>query len=91
MSTIADIQTDPYAPRHDMTIARLPTIHQGHSSDLKLEWADHRGDWRVWVSRLTREDGERFDHGIQVEHKPKGGARWATAERRNPLPHGDET
>lgn len=45
-------------------LAALPTITQGQVDDLKIETKTER----VWLSRLTREDGVAQDHQITVEH-----------------------
>lgn len=45
-------------------LATLPTIRQGQVDDLKIETDTER----VWLSRLTREDGVSQDHAITVEH-----------------------
>ena len=41
----------------------LPTLAQGQADDLKIE----DGDYRVWLSRCTIEDGEPFNDAITVE------------------------
>lgn len=43
----------------------LPTLNQGHTSNLKLELED--GKVRVWLSRLGKEDGEKYDNMVIVE------------------------
>lgn len=67
----------------------LPTLQVGHTDDLKLEWSEQRlgdeffqedlpmmSEYRFWISRMTKEDGARFDHEIILEH------RYATGWRR---------
>jgi hypothetical protein len=50
----------------DMTkeqLMALPTISQGHTDNLKFDDGKHR----VWVSRMTREDGAKEDNEIIFE------------------------
>jgi len=49
----------------------LPTITVGQTDDLKIETEDTR----VWLSRMTVEDGERCDNLVSVEKLNEGG-RW---------------
>lgn len=44
-------------------IEALPTIKQGHTDDLKIETKD----MRIWLSRLTKEDGIAFDNQVTIE------------------------
>lgn len=41
----------------------LPTLEQGHFSNLKLVSPNRR----IWLSRLTKEDGQQFDHAVEEE------------------------
>jgi hypothetical protein len=41
----------------------LPTIHQGHYDNLKFD----DGKTKVWVSRMTVDDGASGDHNIEIE------------------------
>lgn len=41
----------------------LPTINEGHTSDLKWD----TGQTRVWLSRMTKEDGQPYDNQVIVE------------------------
>lgn len=50
----------------------MPTINQGHFANLKVETATTR----VWLSRCTKEDGERCNNKVTVD-KFTGG-RWHT-------------
>lgn len=55
----------------------LPTLTQGHTDDLKLESATSR----VWLSRLTKEDGMPYNNQVTVEtYNSKTGA-WVTTEQ----------
>ena len=50
----------------DMTkeqLAELPTLAQGQFSNLKFDDGKHR----VWLSRMTKEDGAQEDHAIEFE------------------------
>lgn len=42
----------------------LPTLCTGQADDLKID----TGTVRVWLSRMTKEDGERVDNLVTVEH-----------------------
>ena len=56
---------------------KLPTLNQGHTDDLKLETATTR----VWLSRLTIEDGKPYNNQVTVEtYNSKTGA-WVTTEQ----------
>ncbi len=67
-------------------IRELPTLSQGHMEDLKLEWCftdsnplgrlDDSSHYRVWVSRMTKEDGAAIDHAVTVEHRYLKGFRY---------------
>jgi hypothetical protein len=46
----------------------LPTLSQGQTDDLKVESPTQR----VWLSRMTIEDGEPYNNKVTVE-KLKGG------------------
>ncbi len=46
----------------------LPTLSQGHTDDLKVETENTR----VWLSRMTVEDGEPYNNKVTIE-KLKGG------------------
>ena len=51
---------------HNLTLEylkSLPTLHQGQTDDLKIE----RDYTRVWLSRLTIEDGQPYDNQVTVE------------------------
>lgn len=56
-------------------INRLPTIRQGQTDDLKFESATQR----VWLSRLTTEDGQPYDNQVTVERF--NGESWETVEQ----------
>lgn len=51
---------------------RMSVVSEGHSGNLMVD----TGKTRVWLSRLTKEDGAKFDHEVSVETLgPKG---WRT-------------
>jgi hypothetical protein len=65
----------------------LPTISQGHTDDLKVEAYDIdkktkeiTTGTRIWLSRMTKEDGMPYDNQVTVE-KLKGGYVSATREQ----------
>lgn len=56
-------------------LSALPTISQGHTDDLKIDTGNGE---RVWLSRMTREDGAEWDHAVTVERYIDG--KWVTVE-----------
>jgi hypothetical protein len=52
----------------------LPTLSQGQADDLKVQ----DGKIRVWLSRMTVEDGMPYDDQITIEQLVNG--RWITIE-----------
>lgn len=56
-------------------IESLPTLNQGHTDDLKLESATSR----VWLSRLTKEDGMPYDNQVTEEQLVNG--KWETVRQ----------
>lgn len=58
-------------------IETMPTIRQGHADDLKLEL----GNTRIWVSRMTREDGMPYDNQITIEEYEQRSGAWKAVER----------
>jgi hypothetical protein len=55
----------------------VPTISEGHTSDLKWD----TGRTRVWLSRMTKEDGMPYDNQVTVEVRQPAGKspEWKTA------------
>ena len=53
----------------------LPTLKQGHTDDLKLESATSR----VWLSRLTKEDGMPYNNQVTEESFING--KWVTVRQ----------
>ena len=68
-------------------IEKLPTLHVGQFDDLKIETADTR----VWLSRMTIEDGQPYNNQVTEEklehpHTSKGvdqtqGKVWTTVRQ----------
>lgn len=54
----------------------MPTLCVGQADDLKVEGADDEGQYRVWLSRCSVEDGEPFDNKVSVERFQNGS--WST-------------
>lgn len=52
----------------------LPTIRQGHTDDLKIETPT----LRVWLSRLTVEDGMPYNNQVTVEEYVESRRGWMT-------------
>lgn len=59
------------------TLEKKPTIRQGHTDDLKIETKNRR----VWLSRLTVEDGMPYNNQVteEIYNVPKG--RWETLKQ----------
>lgn len=55
-------------------IEKIATIHQGHTDDLKID----TGTMRVWLSRLTIDDGMPYNNQVTVELLQNGS--WITIE-----------
>lgn len=56
------------------TLRNLPTLHQGLTDDLKKETASRR----IWLSRMTKEDGMPYDNQVTEERFNKAKGRWET-------------
>ncbi len=52
----------------------LPTLSVGQADSLKVE---KKGEWRVWLSRCHKEDGEPYNNKVTVE--AWDGKRWINA------------
>ena len=63
----ADLQQVPYWgvwPDHTLAeLEEMPTIESGYTDDLKWQ-SDTR---KVWLSRMTKEDGLPWDNMVTVE------------------------
>lgn len=44
---------------------KLPTIEKGHTDDLKI--VSENGKERVWLSRMTIEDGQPYNNQVTIE------------------------
>ena len=55
-------------------LEELKTISQGQADDLKIE----DGNTRVWLSRMTIEDGMPYNNMISIEKLQNG--CWSTIE-----------
>jgi len=53
----------------------METISQGHTDDLKIKTEDTK----VWLSRMTIEDGMPYNNMVTVEKLTNDG-RWVTVE-----------
>lgn len=58
-------------------IIKFKTIEQGHTDDLKLI----TDGMKVWLSRMTKEDGQPYNNQITVELYNKELGRWETVEQ----------
>lgn len=57
-------------------LENMETISQGHTDDLKYE----SDSIRIWLSRMTTEDGMPYNNQVTVEfYNPKGYA-WETID-----------
>jgi hypothetical protein len=56
----------------------LPTLTEGHMDDLKVD----DGEYRVWLSRMTKADGAPYDHRVTIEKLMDG--KWTTIETYEP-------
>lgn len=63
----------------DYTLKQLQarkTIAQGQADDLKIETAQHR----VWLSRMTIEDGMPYNNQVTVERFNTVSGNWLTVD-----------
>lgn len=68
-------------PRYTLEqIEEMPTIHQGQYANLKIDTSTER----VWLSRLTVEDGQPYNNQVTVEHLADGS--WVTVAEYEPDP-----
>jgi hypothetical protein len=72
--TLADLEdeylnADEGSPQYSLKeFQNMETISQGQADDLKIETPDTR----VWLSRMTVEDGALFDNGVTIEKLQDG-------------------
>jgi len=55
-------------------LSQLPTLAQGQADDLKLETPQ----FRLWLSRMTTEDGATEDNAVTIEYYVDG--QWLNVE-----------
>ena len=56
-------------------LEKLPTISESQADDLKVEV---KGKTRIWLSRMTKEDGMPYDNQITEEKYDKKSGSWKT-------------
>lgn len=56
-------------------LERLPTITQGQTDDLKIEV---KGKTKIWLSRMTVEDGMPYNNQITEERFDQKSGSWKT-------------
>ena len=57
----------------------MPTLHVGHFDNLKLELYEG-GPIRVWLSRMTVDDGSPCNNQVTVEKFNNKTKRWETID-----------
>ena len=60
-------------------LASMPTLSQGHTDDLKDEYKHNGSQYRVWLSRMTVEDGMPYNNQITLEVLDTNG--WTTVRK----------
>lgn len=55
-------------------LVSMDSIQNGHNADLKID----DGQVRVWLSRLSKEDGDPFDNTVYIERYSEG--KWVLSE-----------
>ena len=59
----------------------MPTSHQGQADNLKYEETNGKEKVRVWLSRLTVEDGMEYNNQVTVEeYTEANGWKWKTID-----------
>lgn len=63
----------------------MPTLHSGHFDNLKVDqYVGTRPELRVWLSRMTVEDGAPCNNEVTVEvytMTRKDGWNWVTVDK----------
>lgn len=54
---------------------KLPTISESQADDLKIE---KKGKYRIWLSRMTKEDGMPYDNQVTEEKFDSKSGSWKT-------------
>ena len=71
------IMSDVY--KNKRRIRELPVLRKGQDADLLLEWRSDApncpSEYRLWISRMTREDGARHDREVILEQRYTDGRR----------------
>jgi|WetSurMetagenome_2_1015567.scaffolds.fasta_scaffold59843_7 hypothetical protein len=59
----------------------LPVLSQGQTDNLHIEGEDEQGKFRVWLSRMTMEDGMPYNNQVTIErYNESTGYTWKTVE-----------
>lgn len=58
----------------------MPTISQGHTDNLKIETEIEGVKYRIWLSRMTVEDGMPYNNQVTVEKLNPAPGNWETVE-----------
>lgn len=61
-------------------LEEMPTLSEGQADDCKIDTTGIPGRraQRVWLSRMSRVDGEHCDHHVSVETFDPGSGAWLT-------------
>lgn len=62
----------------------MPTIMEGQFDDLKIEEIDGDSKVRVWLSRMTKEDGMPYDNQVTVEVYGPPDYKWQNVDQYEP-------
>jgi hypothetical protein len=57
-------------------LENMETISQGHMEDLKFD----NGSIKIWLSRMTKEDGMPYDNQVTVEFYNPKNYKWETID-----------
>ena len=55
---------------------RMKTISESQTDDLKVLKKDSKGTTKIWLSRMTKEDGMPYDNQITEERYEKRSDGW---------------
>ena len=62
----------------------FPTISQGHMDDLKVELWVYGVKVRIWLSRMTVEDGMPYNNQVTVEYLDADDWCWRVFDKYEP-------
>ena len=62
----------------------LPTISEGHTDDLKIEKYIYGIKVRIWLSRMTIEDGMPYNNQVTVEYLDTQNWCWREYDKYQP-------